>query len=429
MSYVLAVPALVLWLLVVPMLTGLSVNFILPRERRTVGITFLLGFLLYIGVFEIIAISCMTRIVFDAFHYCCRWFIISSLLLAFLGLVRAVMLLVKGEKSYLTLFPGESHASAKDLMNPRSDPRLFKVDYSKESLIYWGIFFAILLFQMVMSVVMASFDGDDAYYVVESLLAQQAGVMNTILPYTGTSTSLDIRHALAVITMWIAFIAKQSGIHATIVSHSIIPLFIIPLVYLVYVEIGRIVFRGRQHILPVFMIVISMLLMFGNVSIYTPATFFLMRTWQGKALVSNMVFPLIFWMFLWMMEDVKKIKKSEPGRAVSAGKAGSSTSGTAVYDKTGAAFAGNPDTHRYMVMAERRRTWCPWVMLALINMLSGVCSSLGVIFGSGLIALLTLILMIYSRSLKRALLYAVGAFLCILPNLYYLAIYFSLFRG
>ena len=327
MTYLLAVPSLVLWLLLVPMLIGIGANFILPRERRTVGITFILGFLVYIGVFEIIAITCMTRIVYDAFRYCCNWFIAVSLVLAAAGLARGVVVLVKGEKSYLTLFPGESHASASDLMNPRSDPKMFKLDYSKESLIYWGIFFVILLFQMVMAVVMASFDGDDAYYVVESLQAQQAGVMNTINPYTGSSTSLDSDHAFAVITMWIGFVAKESGIHATIVSHCIIPLFVIPLVYLVYVEIGRIVFRGRQHILPLFMIVVSFLMMFGNVSIYTPATFFLMRTWQGKALVSNLVFPMIFWLFLWMMEDVKsgngkgnsavisELESSIPGKA------------------------------------------------------------------------------------------------------------------
>ncbi len=402
MTILLGIPRLVLWLLLVPMLIGLSVSFILPRERRTIGITFILGFLVYMGIFEVIAISCMTRIVFDAFLNCRRWFMVAALVLAALGVARSVYLLAKGEKSYLTLFPGESHARAQDLMNPRSDPRMFKLDYSKESLIYWGIFLAILLFQMVMSVVMSSFDGDDAYYVVESLLAQQAGVMNTILPYTGTSTSLDIRHALAVITMWIAFVAKESGIHATIVSHSIIPLFFIPMVYLVYVEIGRIVFRGRQHIIPVFMIVVSVLLMFGNVSIYTPATFFLMRTWQGKALVSNMAFPMIFWMFLWMMEDA--------GKSAAGAKA--------------SAASLDPGRARYLRLSHQRMVICPWVILALINMLSGTCSSLGVIFGSGLIAILTLVLMLYARSIK----YALGAVLCIIPNIIYLAQYFSFFR-
>ncbi|WP_034446023.1 DUF6077 domain-containing protein [Butyrivibrio sp. AE2032] len=429
MNVVVAILGVLLWVLLVPMCVGLAFNFILPRARRTVGITFILGFLVYMAVFEVIAIFCMTRIVYSAFSYCRSYFTVAALILAVFGIARSVWVLIKCRtgRDYLVLFPGEAHADIHDLMSPRTDLKMFKLDYPKESIVYWCIFFAIMTFQMVMAVVMASFDGDDAYYVVESLLAQQADVMNTILPYTGTSTYLDIRHALAVITMWIAFVAKQSGIHATILSHSIIPLFVIPLVYLIYVEIGRILFRERQQIIPVFLIVVAVLLMFGNVSIYTPATFFLMRTWQGKALVANLVFPMIFWLFLWMMEDVKRESGSvhTDEREV---KEISNMLGDA--GATGAAVAGDkgtetPVVERYRKLAKNRLLLAPWAMLTLVNMLSGVCSSLGVIFGSGLVALLTLVLLFYSKRITVLL----GAFACIIPNMAYLAIYFFLFRG
>ena len=383
------IPSLLLWMIIVPFCVGLLVNFILPRSRRTVGITFILGYLVYMGIFEVVAIACMTKVTYSAFTYCRKIFIICVALLAVAGIVRSVMKLKSGEKSYLALFPGEAHADVFDLMSPRSNPGFYKLDYSKETIIMWVIFFVIMAFQMVMAVIMASFDGDDAYYVVESLLAQQADVMNTILPYTGTSTSLDMRHALAAITMWIAFVAKESGIHATVLSHSIMPLFFIPLVYLVYVEIGRVLFRAKQQVIPVFMIIVAFLLMFGNVSIYTPATFFLMRTWQGKALVANLVFPLIFWIFLWMFEE---------------------------------AGTTPPPNRREKEWEQPRRDWCPWIELFFVNMLSGMCSSLGVIFGSGLIALLTLILLVYTRKVRVLL----GAMLCIVPNIVYLMIYFSL---
>ncbi len=385
-------PVLIFWLLVVPMLVGLLFNFILPRDKRTVGITFILGFLISMAVFEISAIGAMTGVTFSAFTWCRRIYIVVILILAASGAVRSVKRYRRERKGLLSLFPGETHASARDFMNPRADTAMFRPDYPRWSLVMWGLFFAIMVFQMVMSTVMASFDGDDAYYVVESLLAQQADVMNTILPYTGNSTSLDIRHALAVITMWIAFVAKESGIHATIVSHTVMPLFLIPLVYLVYVEIARILFRKRQEIIPMFMIVISFLMMFGNVSIYTPATFFLMRTWQGKAMVANLVFPMIFWIFLWMMENAAVIMERKKSPAT---------------------------------LFSRREEWCGFIMLALVNMFSGVCSSMGVIFGSGLVGLLTLVLIFVSRNFKVIW----GAFLCIIPNIIYLAVYFSIFNS
>lgn len=377
---------LIVWLIIVPMLIGILLNGILPVFRRTVGITFILGYLAYFGIFEIIAIPCMLKITYGAFGYCFRFFSAASVILAVMGFVRMILLMKKEGFGFLTLFPGETHAGAHELMSPRSDPKGLKLDYSLEARIYWIVFFVLLAVQMVMAVVMSSFDGDDAYYVVESLLAQQADVMNTILPYTGTSTSLEYRHALAVITMWIAFVAKGSGVHATIVSHSIIPLLIIPFVYLVYVEIGRILFRNRQEVIPVFMLVVSFLMLFGNVSLYTPATFFLMRTWQGKAIVSNLVFPLILWIFLWLLEDIR--------------------------ETTG--IVNMPVIQRI----------APWFILTMINMLSGICSSMGIIFGGGLVALFTLVLLFFKKKWSCI----IGAFVCEIPSMVYLLVYMVL-RG
>ena len=392
MQFVLSLLSLLLWLYIVPILAGILFNFILPRDKRTVGITFILGFLVSMAVFEIVSIGSMTMVTFSAFTYCRRIYIAVMLLLDVLGVLRCVQLFKRGDNRFQCLFPGEVHASARDFMDPRADTAMFRPDYPVSSLVMWGLFFAVIVFQMVMSVVMASFDGDDAYYVVQSLQAQQVDVMNTINPYLGISTSLDIRHALAVITMWIAFIARVSGIHATIVNHVVMPIFLIPLVYLVYVEIGRILLRKRQALIPMFMLIISFLMMFGNVSIYTPATFFLMRTWQGKAMVANLVFPMIFWIFLWMMENAAALRERLKSPAS---------------------------------LFTRREEWCGFVMLALVNMFSGMCSSMGVIFGSGLIALLTLVLLFISRNLRVL----AGAFLCIIPNIIYLGVYFSIFSS
>ena len=389
---------LIFFLLVVPFLIGILVNGMLPVVRRTVGITMILGYVVYFAVFEVIAIPCMLHYVYNAFSYCTKYYLVASLLLAGAGLVRLILQLKRNGMSMLSLFPGETHATAHELLSPRSDPRMLKINYSLESRIYWGIFFALVLLQMVLSVVLASFDGDDAYYVVESLLAQQADVMNTILPYTGMSTSYDVRHALAVITMWTAFIGRACGIHTTIVSHSVIPVLVIPFVYLVYVEIARILFRRRQEIIPVFMIIVSFLMLFGNVSIYTPATFFLTRTWQGKTIVCNLVFPLIFWVFLWMLEDSKR-------RSIFGGKSAMATESYEEYREAKLIYRISP-----------------WIFLALINMLSGVCTSLGVFFGSGLCALFTLVLLLFERNLRVIL----GAICCVIPNMIYVLIYWML---
>ena len=396
----LSILKLILFMFVIPFCIGVLFNGMLPVVRRTVGITFIFGYVIYFAVFELIAIPCMLHYVYNAFSYCTRFYLIISIVLAVAGVVKVIYLLKKNGLDYLVLFPGETHATAHELLSPRSDPRMLKLNYSLESRIYWVVFFVLLAVQVVLSMVMSSFDGDDAYYVVESLLAQQADVMNTILPYTGTSTSLDIRHALAVITMWIAFMARISGIHATIMSHTVMPVLVIPLVYLVYVEIARILFRRRQEVIPVFMIIVSFLMMFGNVSIYTPATFFLTRTWQGKAMVNSLVFPLIMWVFLWMLEDSRK-------RPLFGPKVDNNTESYEEYKE-----------HKIIFKIS------PWIFLTLINMLSGMCTSMGVIFGTGLVALFTLVLLLVERNLRVIL----GAICCVIPNALYLLVYLGLFH-
>ncbi|MCR5101151.1 MAG: hypothetical protein K6B41_07325 [Butyrivibrio sp.] len=369
---------IVLWLFIIPFLMGFLGTVVLESPKRTVGITFLTGYLLMFGVFELVAIPCMINITYNAFAYCVQYYNIACAVLCGLGAVSAIWKVRRKRNIkdiFYTLFPGDNRSAPENLLNPHIKVMNIKLQYSGESIFYWILFFGIVLFQIYMAMTRASFDGDDAYYVVESLLAQQAGVMNTIQPYTGISTSLDIRHALAVITMWIAAIAENCEIHSTIFSHTIIPVIFLPLVYLVYIEIGRILFRKNQQMLPIFMIIMSLLQMYGNVSIYTSETFLMMRTWQGKAMVANFVLPLIVWLFLWLFEN----KATDNG---------------------------------------------PWLLLFLVNMTAGICSSMGILLGGGLMGLLTLMLLIYTRKLKIIPL----AIFAIIPSIVYLLLYLSIWR-
>ncbi|WP_026491558.1 DUF6077 domain-containing protein [Butyrivibrio sp. XPD2002] len=390
---VLSALALILWLFIVPMGMGLLIQKILPTTKKTIGINFLCGYLLSFAVFEVIAIWCMIRIQYGAFHKCTIVFASIEGILAIAGYASKIWEIQreydKNSNLFYLFFPGDERSKPEALMSPRTDVRVMKFQYTRESLLYWGIFFLIVLFQLYKAVTMAPFDGDDSYYVVESLLAQQADVMNTILPYTGSSTALDIRHAMAVFPLWIAFIAKMSGIHATIVSHTIMPLLIIPMVYLIYLEMGRILLGVRQDMIPVYMIFISVFTMFGNTSIYTPETFLMMRTWQGKAMVANFVIPFVIWLFLWMFDDCRK-----PG------------------------FLWKEETAGGLRIV-RNSTW---LLLFFLNMAAGIMSSMGIIFGTALAGLFSFLLLIYTRDFRII----PKALLSVIPTGVYLLIYTSL---
>ena len=225
------------------------------------------------------------------------------------------------------------------------------------------LFLGVVGFQLYMSFTRASFDGDDAYYGVQAVIAQQMDTLYRINPYTGRSSPLDVRHALALFSVWAAYVGSMSGVHATIVAHSVVPLVLIPVTYILYYQTGRILFRKKRELLPVFMVLMALWQMFGAVSIYTPETFFLTRTWQGKSFAGNFVIPAVLWLFLSLFgqksEGTQVQLLKEGWKIVESGKS------IAGYREE---VSKEPDGQRGL-----------WILLALLNLAGGASSSLAIL--------------------------------------------------
>ena len=161
---VLSVLALILWLFIIPMCMGLLLQGLLPYTKKTIGITFLCGFILSFAVFGVVSIPCMVLLKYGAFKMCVRVFATLEILLSVSGVfVTAKRVGEKIRSGYVSkfadgftgsrirafmklIFPGEEKADPSALISPRTDVRVMKVQYSLESYIFWGIFFLIVLF-------------------------------------------------------------------------------------------------------------------------------------------------------------------------------------------------------------------------------------------------------------------------------------------
>ena len=176
----------------------------------------------------------------------------------------------------------------------------------------WAVFAVLLVFQLVQAVRLAYGDGDDAYYVAVSTLAEESNQMYLKLPYTGGTTGLDARHGLAPFPIWIAFLARISGMRTVSVAHIAVPLMLIPMTYVIYYLIGRkICGKKNGEKLPLFLVLTELLVLFGDYSFYTAENFMIARSRQGKAALGNIILPVMVFLLLVLLERIQEKQKVE----------------------------------------------------------------------------------------------------------------------
>lgn len=295
------------WMVLVPWGIGCFALGAGKKDGGNAGYAFCVGYVLMWALFQLIAVPIIIREgnfrqVELIFEVACLTFSISGLLLFFLH--------VKNE-------------GIKELIFRRKEiPRTLKSREGIVILVLWAIFLAGVLFQMLQAYRLAYADGDDAFYIPISVAATQNESLYMNIPYTGETSSLNLRYGLAPFPIWVGFIASKCRVNAAVAAHSLMPLVLIPLTYVLYLEIGKMLCSGmtpegeqkdrmrRETALPLFMIFVALLQIFGNYSIYTAATFLLTRTRQGKAALANIILPFFILLLYKMAGEIK-----EQGRA------------------------------------------------------------------------------------------------------------------
>lgn len=292
-----------IWMVLVPLGMGYFALGIAGRRAPDFGFAFCLGYILMWAVFQLTAVPRIMK--GGRFLQIAFVFEMISLVLAFGGLLLAFLHLRGGQ------WRGFVSAWGRFFQKEKRKGRLF-------ILLLWGIFLAGLLFQVVQAYRLAYADGDDAFYIPISVAASQAGNLYTGNSYTGDSTSLNMRYGLAPFPIWVAFIASKCKVNAGVAAHSLIPLVLIPVTYVLYLELGKRLCAGvvsgredkgqakKEILLPLFMIFVTLLQIFGNYSIYPASTFLLTRTRQGKAALGNVILPFFILLLYKMAEEVKE---------------------------------------------------------------------------------------------------------------------------
>lgn len=289
---VLNILSLIFWLWILPVLLGIVPAGLLDKERKFLGLPLVCGYIVQWFVFQMIAVPVILlqqKVSFFNLTFL-TWVYIFLLALLAIGTV----LFCKRKRGFLNLqFPVESFA------------------WGKTGKVFFALFWIIFALQMLGIVFLAFADGDDAYYVAVATIAEKSDKMYLVPAYTGGTGEMDLRHSLAPMPIWIAFISRVTGVHAAIVAHVAVPVVLLLITYGIYACIGQALCKDKRDMVPLFLFVSSLLILFGNYSLKTAETFLITRTAQGKAVLGNVIFPFAILLLILLIERV--VKKEDTG--------------------------------------------------------------------------------------------------------------------
>ncbi len=279
---------LLLWLLFIPIMVGGITATVVDTRKSSPVFLWITGQMILWAGFQLICVPLILKA--QPFSTLVVLYLAVTAVFVCLGLVLHLKYLLNGRISYRVIEGGPKNGG-------------------KWHTVLWGVFWLLLLFQLFQSVFMTYGDGDDAFYVAVSTIAEESNTMYQKLPYTGGSTGLDIRHGLAPFPIWIAFLARISGIPTVTVAHVAVPLMLIPMTYGIYYLIGGKICQNHSEKLPLFLVLTELLVLFGDYSLYSVENFMIARSRQGKAALGSIVIPATIYLFLLILERTQENRK------------------------------------------------------------------------------------------------------------------------
>lgn len=254
-------------LIILPYLTGT-----LLADREDGGlIPYVYGYLIQWALFYVIAVYAI--VTGNTLLFITKWFVVGASGGACIGVISFIRGLAKKERK----------PAAK---------------LSRNEMIYLACFLGIVLFQIYKTLFFAYGDGDDAYYMAIAQDVSQTKNLYINNAYTGQHVGVNYRYALAPLPVWLAMVANLGKIQVTTLSFLIVPVALLIITYVIYNQIAKELFKEDREKRFLFMLFISVFVTFANVSTSTAETFLLTRARQGKEGLANIVIPVLFYVFV-----------------------------------------------------------------------------------------------------------------------------------
>lgn len=173
----------------------------------------------------------------------------------------------------------------------------------KENKIIVACIGLIILIQVIVVSSTYNFTLDAAYYVANVSTSLETNMINVYDPFTGNwQNHYEIRYFFATYSINDAVMCQFFKQEALIYTRTVMSSVVIIAVNVLYILIADYLFKGNKKAIVIMLL--SML--FVNLtfaSIFTPSYFLMTRTYEGKTIVGNLAIPVIFYIYMKVIND------------------------------------------------------------------------------------------------------------------------------
>jgi hypothetical protein len=270
------------WLILLPIIIGSGI-LKLGKQNIKISLALMIGLFCEFAIFEFFAIP-YTLLGLTFYTLRNTWLIVV--------LVFVVMSIIK---------LAEGHFFTKELLDKNHINKVknkLKDTINKLPKTLVIIFLILLFFQCYMGYNYKHEDADDSNMVAKAVIAVDT---NSLFKYDDEGnelTSIPMRNGLSPFFWFTGCIATLSNVHSTIMAHTIFPVIFVLIAYNVYYLIATTLFKDNLKKQFIFLIILSVLYIFGNYTRYSIFVRLLTRIWQGKSILATITIPFIFYLFL-----------------------------------------------------------------------------------------------------------------------------------
>lgn len=265
----------ILWVIIMPAIIGYSLLLLFKREEKSFSMALIVGLIIEYALYEAIAEPCIfLGKSFTTLTSIWFWIVIAMLIILF-GLV----LLFRRDEGFELIL--DTFGSLHSFVTPAL--YVFIIMFAFQA--YHGFFY---MYE----------DADDSNFVAKANISITT---NTLFKYDDNGDEFDAfptRQVFSPFPVYTATIAQISDIHPTILAHTIFPVLFLFIAYNVYYLLGKSIFKNDKYKITTFLAIFAILIQFSNYSRFAATYRILVRLWQGKSILVNVMMPFIIYLFI-----------------------------------------------------------------------------------------------------------------------------------